>query len=387
MLKLADFASNPLESKGRFIEEIDENLECCFLKDRTRIINSVAFRRLEYKTQVFVNHTGDHYRTRLTHTLEVSQIARTICRRLFLNEDLAETIALCHDLGHPPFGHAGESALNESAKNYGGFEHNIHTIKILTKLENKYVNFEGLNLTWETIEGIVKHNGPIVHNNKKDIPGILIDLSNKKDLCLNRHPSLEAQVANLADDIAYIVHDIDDGIRAGFFNIGELEFIGDIKKISYNFLKKNHNTDIAFLVAEVVREISEFLIEDLISQTKYNLEKFKINSSENIRDQSMPIAHFSDKTELTKKALKAFLTDKVYRNYRINRMTVKGRNVLQEIFNRLMEKSECLPTEWFTKTVGKSKKDLAQIIIDYIAGMTDRYAIEEHKKLFDFNSF
>lgn len=361
-----------------------------FLKDRDRVIHSAAFRRLEYKTQVFVNHVGDHYRTRLTHTLEVSQVARMIARKLDLNEDLAETIALCHDLGHPPFGHAGEDGLNEAAKSYGGFDHNLQTVKVLTQLEQRYAEFDGLNLTWETIEGTVKHNGPVegpLAKATKQTPTLLKSLSAQIDLQLASFPSLEAQVAGLADDIAYCSHDIDDGIRAGMFKLEELKSIKCIADI-YNSVKAAFPAiNETRQLNETIRHLVKFMIEDLVFETKKSLDAYKISSPDDVRKHPKALVKFSPEVEDMRDGLKSFLMERVYRHYRVNRMTIKGKQIISELFFCLLEKPECLPTDWYLKTKDHGKREVAGLIIDYIAGMTDRYAIEEHKKLFNPDYF
>lgn len=387
MTELAIYASNPLKSRGRLYDEKVPN-EHAFLKDRERIIHSVAFRRLEYKTQVFVNHLGDHYRNRLTHSLEVSQIARMVCRYLSLNEDLSEAIALCHDLGHPPFGHAGEDGLDAAAKKYCGFEHNLNTIKIITKLENRHIEFDGLNLTWETLEGVIKHNGPF-NNHKKysSVPELIKELDHKMKFNLDSHASLEAQIANLCDDIAYTAHDFDDGLRAEMFEIEEIENLEFFWKIYKNVYESNKGVSSVLIKSEVVRRILKTFIDDLVNTTKLSLTKLSPKSSEEIRNAGIETAHFSDELESERLKLKNFLTEKVYRNFRVNRMTLKAESLVRDLFDRLMDRPNCLPTEWYNKTLGANNNQVAEIICDYIAGMTDRYAIDEHKKLFDPSSF
>lgn len=390
-MKLASYACNPLKTAGRIHEEkFAINNRNPFLKDRDRVIHCVAFRRLEYKTQVFVNHVGDHYRTRLTHTLEVSQIARTVARELDLNEDLAETLALCHDLGHPPFGHAGEDGLNEAAIKYGGFDHNLHTIKILTQLEQRHAEFDGLNLTWETLEGTIKHNGPIegkYSTKGKKTPKLIAELSKQKDLMLSTFPSLEAQVATLSDDIAYCNHDIDDGIRAGMFKLEDLKSIREIGDI-YDAVKSAYpGINQTRLTNETIRRLLKFMIDDLIFETQKNIEQLGIKDVGDVRKQTQAIAMFSPSVEKMKNKLKAFLMENVWRDYRVNRMSIKGKQIIFDLFNRLLERPECLPSEWRLKVKNLDKDGVACVIIDYIAGMTDRFAIEEHTKMFNPNYF
>jgi dGTPase len=384
-MTLASYASLPEKSRGRiFKEEYDSQLSP-FLKDKDRIIHSSAFRRLEYKTQVFVNHAGDHYRTRLTHTLEVTQIARIISRELGLNEDLAEVLALCHDLGHPPFGHAGEDGLNEAAKDYGGFDHNIQTIKVITSLEQRYAQFDGLNLTWETLEGAIKHNGPLIKNKSEyqKLPPLIKELNTQIDLQLHLYPSIEAQVASLADDIAYNSHDIDDGIRAAIIDLEDLTFIPIIKKIYMQIKKLYPDVSMSRKVNEVTRRLSKMMLRDLVEHTKNNLRKYKIKSVEDVRNLGNPIVAFSDEVEDLRKNLNKFLVKTVYRHYTVNRMTIKSKSLIKEIFIMLLNHPECLPIEWSKRIKSSKKHSISEIVIDYIAGMTDRYAIEEHKKLFN----
>jgi dGTPase len=384
-MKLSSYACDPEKSAGRLHKEKFESIRLPYFKDRDRVIHSSAFRRLEYKTQVFVNHAGDHYRTRLTHSLEVAQISKLISAELGLNQELSETVALCHDIGHPPFGHAGEDGLNEAAQEFGGFDHNVQTMRVITYLEQKYPEFDGLNLTWETLEGVAKHNGPFEgkENKNRKTPKILTEISNKFNLRLDTFPSLEAQVAGYSDDIAYSNHDIDDGIRAGLIKIEDLRGIHPIGSIHDSVLSAYPNTTLPKIISETIRRIVKHMINDLIHETQRNIDFHKIKSPQDARDADREIVCFSEETLLMKNKLRSFLMDNVYRNYRVNRMTFKAKQIVTDLFNRLMEQPDCLPTEWYDKIVGKSTIDKANIIIDYIAGMTDRYAIEEHRKLFN----
>lgn len=384
MLNIAKYACNPLTSKGRGFME-DEDMAEIFLRDREKVIHSSAFRRLEYKTQVFVNHVGDHYRTRLTHSIEVSQIARNISRKLRLNEDLAETVALSHDLGHPPFGHAGEEGLSAAAKEFGGFDHNAHTIKILVKLEQRYVRFDGINLSLEALEGIAKHNGPLTdHNSKAHLS--LIKLLNDLGIDFHTQPSLEAQCSALSDDIAYINHDIDDGLRAGMFSLEELEVmpvISDIlqqlNKLSTNPQKTKH---------ELIKELSKSMVNDLVAQTSLNLKANNIETYKDVLQQPSEIVTFSPDMNIAKDKIKAFLMEKVYRNYRVNRMTAKAKDLIAKLFHHYLQNPDCLPTGWYARITDKSdQNEIATYVIDYIAGMTDRFAIKEYKRLFDPSLF
>lgn len=384
-MQLAKYAVDPKDSMGRKYKELYESDREPFLKDRDRVIHSVAFRRLEYKTQVFVNHVGDHYRTRLTHSLEVAQISRIIARDLKLNEDLAELIALAHDLGHPPFGHAGEDGLNEAAKAYGGFDHNVQTLKIITQLEQRYAEFDGLNLTWESLEGIVKHNGPF--KSDKKYSQYVHDFSKEYDLKLKSHASLEAQVASLADDIAYINHDIDDGIRAGFFGLEELQHIILINKLLESVRNTFPNLSEVKLRSETIRRLIKYMINDLVFETQKNLEANSIKTVTDVRNHKSQLVTFSKEVESVRSEIKKFLMTNFYRHYQVNRMTLKGQKILKDLFLRFHESPDCLPNAWQEQMKVLDDNSKIKVILNYIAGMTDRYAIEEHKKLFNAEYF
>ncbi|MAI02628.1 MAG: deoxyguanosinetriphosphate triphosphohydrolase [Rickettsiales bacterium] len=380
------FSTNFKNSKGRLFKEKEDINRSIYQRDRDRVIHSSAFRRLEHKTQVFVHHEGDHYRSRLTHSLEVSQIARTIARLFHLDEDLAEVIALAHDLGHTPFGHAGEEALNKSMLKYGGYDHNAQTLRIITLLEKKYYDFDGLNLTWETLEGIVKHNGPII---KKNIPFAISDyINNGMDLEIDTWCGPEAQVASLADDIAYFSHDFEDGIRANFFTIAEIiESFRILNKHKKKIKIKIKNTERRRIVNEIRRLIISCMIDDLVIATKENINKYKPRNSEDIRLLNAPIMSFSLNMKENMKEIRKFLTLKMYKHSEINRMTSKAKRIIADLFQIYANEADCLPEDW-RKIVEDPKKDITsrnRIIADYIAGMTDRFAINEHRKLFDFN--
>jgi dGTPase len=361
--------------------------DSAFTIDRRRIVKSTAFRRLGYKTQAFANAAGDHYRTRLTHSLEVAQISRLISHSLGLNSDLAETIALAHDLGHPPFGHAGEAALNKAAANHlpsSGFDHNAHTLRIMVFLEQIYPDFDGLNLTWDTIEGVAKHNGPLsekyCHNFKT--PQYLLQLAEIYELKPELFPSLEAQVAGLADDIAYCNHDLDDGIRAGFFRLEDLHELPQIWQIINTVDDDYPNLTDARRKSEIVRRLTHLMIDDVINQTNNNLNKYNIKTPEDARNHNSYLVTFSPEIENLKNKLKEFLRQKVYTHYEISRMTKRAQHIVTTLFNYFIDAPECLPVPWrdnYAKASCDSKK--VQTIIDYIAGMTDRYAIKEHRNL------
>lgn len=376
---LAPYACHPSHSRGRLIAEAECTMRNVHQRDRDRIIHCAAFRRLEYKTQVFVNHEGDHYRTRLTHSLEVSQLARSMARCLKLNEDLAECLALAHDLGHPPFGHAGEDGLHASMKDYGGFDHNAQTIRILTHLEHRYAGFDGLNLSYETLEGIAKHNGPVTGA----LPRALEHYQQVQDLALHTYASAEAQVAAIADDIAYNNHDLDDGMRAGFFtldDIAELPMIGEFiaqVRAKYPTLSEYRQSH------EVIRRMVSTMVEDVLVQARKTIADAKIHSVEDVRAYGKTLIQFSPEMETTHKSIKSFLFKHMYRHPRVNRMTSKAKRVVKELFDFFIAEPNCLPLVWYAQTDGKHSQRTAETIADFIAGMTDRFALEEHARIFD----
>ncbi|NQU59866.1 MAG: deoxyguanosinetriphosphate triphosphohydrolase [Rhodospirillales bacterium] len=384
---LAPYACFEDASLGRLHPEPESATRRCFQRDRDRIIHSAAFRRLEYKTQVFVNHEGDNYRTRLTHTLEVSQIARSICRSLNLNEDLGEALALAHDLGHPPFGHAGEDALKDVMKPFGGFDHNAQSLSVITKLEERYARFDGLNLTWETLEGVVKHNGPLIGGaNDKPLPRVIAEYAELQDLKLGTFASGEAQASALADDIAYNNHDIDDGLRAGLFSIRDLADVPLAGPIFAQVMKDYPDLDESRLIHEAVRRLIGEMVEDLLAETRTRIGDAKVTSVDEIRSLGARVVGFSEKMEANEKAVKKFLFDNMYRHYRLNRMTSKARRIVRELFEIFQEEPECLPTDWRQKLEGEGPEIQAQVVADYIAGMTDRFALDEHLRLYDLRS-
>lgn len=379
-LNLAPYACHAGQSRGRLYPEPESKGRSCFQRDRDRIIHSSAFRRLEYKTQVFVNHEGDHYRTRLTHSLEVSQLARSAARELGLNEDLAEALALSHDLGHTPFGHAGEDALSAAMKDFGGFDHNAQSIRILSKLEKKYAEFDGLNLTWETLEGIAKHNGPV-----KNPPRALAEYNKKHNLELDKFASAEAQVTACCDDIAYDNHDIEDGIRARLFTVDDVCELPLIGGIFHGLLKKYPGLSEPRLIHESKRRLINLMSADLVKHTRKNLLNAKVKTVDDVRNLRKPIAGFSNKMEKEAREIKKFLRENMYHHYKVNRMTSKARRIIAELFGFFYKEPECLPTEW-RKLAGKAEKRLsAEIIADYIAGMTDRFAQQEYRRIFDLS--
>ncbi|GAB4178923.1 MAG: deoxyguanosinetriphosphate triphosphohydrolase [Thalassobaculales bacterium] len=382
---IAPFASDPARSRGRRHDEPEAADRTAFQRDRDRIIHSGAFRRLKHKTQVFVSHEGDYYRTRLTHSLEVAQIARSIARALGLNEDLAEALALAHDFGHPPFGHAGEEALDAAMADYGGFDHNDQTLRVLTRLERRYAAFDGLNLTWETLEGTVKHNGPIAGAGRQPPPGIAA-FDREYPLDLATQPGPEAQVAALSDDIAYNNHDIDDGLRAGLFSIEDLLELPLVGPIFRSLLDQYPNIETQRLIHEAVRRMINAMVTDVIAETRRRIAEAAPRSVEAVRAMPRPLVAFSPEMEANNGPVKAFLFHRMYRHYRVNRMSLKARQVVQSLFAGLLAEPSCLPTEWQAGTDGPGGHATARVVADYIAGMTDRFALDEHDRLFNIHA-
>jgi dGTPase len=380
---LAPYASRPEESRGRLHPEPESQQRSVFQRDRDRIIHCAAFRRLQYKTQVFVYHEGDHYRTRLTHSLEVAQIARSIARALALNEDLAEALALAHDLGHTPFGHAGEEALDAATRPFGGFSHNDQTLRLLTKLERRYADFDGLNLTWEALEGTVKHNGPLKGRGLQELPPTIAAYVREHDLELESWPSAEAQVAALSDDIAYNNHDIDDGLRAGLFTVQDLAEVPLVGPVFAEVMDRYPGLEATRLAHEVIRRLIDRMVSDLLAETRRRLGDAKIRSVADIRALGRPVVAFSETMRAHDRALRALLSERMYRHYRVMRMASKAHRIVSELFRLLLDEPQCLPTEWRALTRGPGTAETARVVADYIACMTDRYALDEHYRLFD----
>lgn len=382
--ELSSFAVNESKSKGRHHKEsrAGKKYRSIFGNDRDRIINSSAFRRLQYKTQVFINYEGDHYRTRLTHSLEVAQIARWISTALRVNKDLAEIISLAHDLGHTPFGHSGEDILNKKMVEFGGFSHNIHTLRILTKFENRFLEFEGLNLSWEMLEGVVKHNG-LIQNLSPD--SYIFQYNQEFDLDLKRNPSIEAQISAISDDIAYSNHDIEDALRAELFTIEDLFNLPLIGKTYKNILAKYPNIRREVLIDEAKREMVKIMVLDVINQTVRNIENFNIKSEEDVRNYDVFLVEFSDEIKNAVKILKEFFKENIYFHSKINRIRSKCDNVISKLFDFYFQNPSSLPGEYHERAKGvNDQTELAILISDYIAGMTDRYAINEYKELYQF---
>jgi dGTPase len=382
----APYACDPASSRGRLHPEPASPTRNVFRRDCDRVIHSTAFRRLAHKTQVFVFHEGDHFRTRLTHTLEVTQIARSLARALGLDEDLAEALALAHDLGHPPFGHAGERALDRCLAGHGGFDHNAQTLRVVSALERRYPAFDGLNLTWETLEGLAKHNGPLMQRDgtptdryrERGVPRALAE-SQLPDLELWSFAGVEAQLAALADDVAYDAHDIDDGLRAGLFaldDLADVPFVADVLRA----IRDEHPTlDPARLVHELIRRLITRMIEDVIAETGRRLRVLAPASADDVRRAQAPVGAFSSAMAEADRAIKGFLYPRMYRHARIMRIMGDAERVVCELFERYSRRPEEIPADWVQSGEGNNARRIA----DFIAGMTDRYALIEHARLFE----
>ena len=387
----ASYASDPEKSGGRLYPEPDSPTRSDFQRDRDRIIHSASFRRLKHKTQVFVYHEGDHYRTRLTHTIEVAQISRSISRALGLDEDLAEALALAHDLGHTPFGHTGEDALNACMAGNGGFDHNAQTLRIVTKLEKRYPDFDGLNLCWDTLEGLVKHNGPLINADGhgvgsyrgRDVPKVFFDYDQLHALGLSQFASAEAQVAAVSDDIAYNTHDIDDGLRAGLFTIEDLESISFLEEIISEIRDTWPNLDQSRTVHELGRRLITRFVEGVIFEGQRALEVFSNKLVDDIRSASKPVISFPELLANADREIKAFLFPNMYRQRDVVRIRGQAEQVVCDLFQRYDRDRTLLPDEWRKDMDKMSEWDVRRVVADYIAGMTDRFALSEHRRLFD----
>lgn len=385
------YGCDPDRSRGRRFDELPSSRRSAFRRDCDRVIHSTAFRRLKHKTQVFVFHEGDHYRTRLTHTLEVAQIARALARQLGLDEDLTETLALAHDLGHPPFGHAGERALDACLQAHGGFDHNAQSLRVVTLLEHRYPEFDGLNLTWESLEGIVKHNGPLTDRQggaigryrEHGVPVGISDYVSQHDLELWSFASLEAQVAAIADDIAYDAHDIDDGLRAGLFTVDDLNAMPLIVDINARIKARYPALDEVRRGAELVRELISHLIEDVLFETQRQLDAANPRSAADVRSHAGTLVAFSAGAEQAEAGIKSFLRARMYRHERVMSVMRDAEAVVSDLFARYQAVPDDLPAEWAHDEGETSEASRARMIGDFIAGMTDRYAIVEHQRLFD----
>lgn len=383
------YACHPSRSRGRVFAQSASASRTAFQRDRDRIIHTTAFRRLKEKTQVFVAHEGDHYRTRLTHSLEVAQIARTIARALNADEDLTEALALAHDLGHPPFGHAGERALSACMADFGGFDHNAHTLRIITQSEIRYAEFEGLNLSWETVEGIVKHNGPLVTAAKGEdqLNWGITDYPHWRELELSTFASLEAQIAALSDDIAYNNHDIDDGLRAGLLKLEDLSALPLVGETLAAVQARYPSAPEDILVLEMVRELIGRMVTDVLAETKIRLEKLKPDSADAIRQAGRETAAFSNDMLNGLAEVRRHLFANMYRHYKVNRVMAQAERVVTELFKCFHSDPGLLPTRFRTGAGEAGSVELARRVCDYIAGMTDRYALEEHRRLFTVQAY
>jgi dGTPase len=382
-LPLAPYACRPDRSAGRLHDEPESRHRTAFQRDRDRIIHATAFRRLRHKTQVFVNDEGDHYRTRLTHTLEVTQVARTLARALSANEDLTESIALAHDLGHTPFAHIGEEYLARCMDPYGGFSHNDQSLRVLTVLERRYPRWHGLNLTWETLEGVVKHGGPVTG----DLPFTLMQMQAVTDFLLDQWPSLEAQIAGLSDDVAYNAHDVEDGLRAGLFSLDDLAEVPLVRESLEGIRDLWPDLDVHYTTQELIREMMGAMVEDILTETRRRLSRTAPRGPDDIRQAGRAMVAFSDPMRDRVDELRDFLFERMYRHYTVNRMWLKVERVVTDLFNAFMTNHHLLPTPWQEHVAenGGLADDSARarVIADYIAGMTDRYALREHERLFN----
>jgi dGTPase len=378
---LAPYAVDERQSRGRLVPEAPSPTRSLYARDRDRILHSTAFRRLTHKTQVFIYHEGDHYRTRLTHSLEVAQIARSMARTLHVDGDLTEAVALAHDLGHPPFGHAGERALDRAMQGEGGFDHNAQSLRVVTELERKYARFDGLNLAWETLEGLVKHNGPLTGRGMtRPVPQPIISYSAKQDLALDTYASIEAQLAALADDIAYNNHDVDDGYRAGLFTFAELAEVPLAGRALAEVRSAYPGLEGTRALNETNRRLITALIDDATAETRRRLDRLSPISADDVRHAGHPVVTFSPAMVRDLDSLRAFLAARVYRHYRIVRVMGDAERIVSDLFERYRALPDALPPEWREQAPAHG---YGRYVCDFIAGMTDRYALAEHRRLFD----
>lgn len=382
---IAGYAAGAIPSRGRLIAEADCPTRNQLQRDRDRVIHATAFRRLTYKTQMFVFHEGDHYRTRLTHSLEVAQIARTMARQLCLDEDLAEAIALAHDLGHPPFGHAGERALHSALGACGGFDHNVQSFRIVTRLERKYAHFDGLNLSWETLEGLVKHNGPparLAHAGDAAVLHALRSVPARMDLEFDRQPSAEAQIAAIADDIAWRTHDIDDGLRAGLIEMSDLAGVKLVRPI-LDMLALRENRDPSRDTYEITRQLITLLISDVVGETRRRLARLAPATPDDIRNAADPVVAVSDALAGPLEDLREFLFAHLYRHKRITRIMDDAAGIITRLIAHYETRPEDMMAHWHEREQKLGGRRRLRLIGDFVAGMTDRFAISEHRRLFD----
>ena len=384
---LPALASDWRASRGRRYPEADSRTRTPFARDRDRIIHTSAFRRLKEKTQVFVAHEGDQYRTRLTHSLEVAQIARSLAAAMGLDADLAETIALAHDLGHPPFAHSGEEELEKQMAGFGGFDHNVQTFRVVSELENRYPAFPGLNLTWETLEGVVKHNGPVSGMLGEAVWKGVVAFDAEFPLELGGWASAEAQVAALSDDIAYNNHDVDDGLQAGLFHLSDLDDVPLIGPILAGVRADWPGLDDVLTRMEAVRRMIGAMVDDVMAETERRAQAGKLRSAADVRSLGRALVAFSPEMFEDLSRLREFLFERMYRHWRVNRTRSQARRILADMFQLFLTEPDVLPERWGAKAMAADEEGRARIICDYIAGMTDRFAIEEHRKLFQLDAW
>jgi dGTPase len=387
----APYACDPWGGRGRLYPEPVSPTRSDFQRDRDRIIHSSAFRRLKHKTQVFVYHEGDHFRTRLTHTIEVSQIARALARSLGLDEDLAEALALSHDLGHTPFGHTGEDTLDECMAGHGGFDHNAQALRVVTRLERRYAEYDGLNLTWETLEGLVKHNGPLLDRNgnptlryaERGVPLAILEYNQIQDLELSTHAGAEAQCAAIADDIAYDAHDLDDGLRAGLFGIEDLRAVPFLDDLLREIDERYPGLETSRRIHELTRRVITRFVEDVVAEADRRIQALSPGSAEDIRNAGEATVCFSDAMRAADASVKQFLYPHMYRHPELMRVRRQADDVLRDLFGRFVAEPSKMPEEWRANLDPADMPKLARRVADYIAGMTDRFALLEHQRLFD----
>jgi len=385
----APYACDPAQSRGRLVPEPPSPTRSAFQRDRDRIIHSTAFRRLAHKTQVFVHHEGDHFRTRLTHTIEVSQIARALARSLGLDEDLAEALALSHDLGHTPFGHTGEDALDDCMRDYGGFDHNAQALRIVTRLERRYAEYDGLNLAFETLEGLVKHNGPLLdalgrpseRHAARGVPLAILEYDAVQDLGLSTYASAEAQAAALADDIAYDAHDLDDGLRAGLFAVDDLREAPFLAGLLDEIEARHPGLEASRRIHELSRRVITRFVEDAVAEAGRRLAALAPRSADDIRRARSPVVAFSEPMRAADASVKSFLYPHMYRHPDVMRVRAGAERILRDLFARFVAEPTAMPEEWHLD-LPEDEARLCRRVADYIAGMTDRYAVQEHQRLF-----
>jgi dGTPase len=387
----APYAADPAASQGRLHPEAPSPTRTPFQRDRDRIVHSTAFRRLAHKTQVFVDHEGDHFRTRLTHTIEVAQIARALAKALALDEDLSEAVALGHDLGHTPFGHTGEDALDACMASFGGFDHNGHGLRIITELERRYANFDGLNLSYETLEGLVKHNGPLVDASgeplprwrARGVPQAIVAYDRRQKLGLSLFASLEAQTAAIADDVAYNAHDLDDGLRAGLFDLEAVRGIALIGGLLDEIAALHPGLERPRVIHELVRRVITRFIEDVMAESRRRIAAAGVRTIDGVRAAGRPLVGFSPPFEAAEAELKRFLFANMYRHASVQSVRDKADRMVRRLFAAFFENPELMPQDRALAAAGAAERDRARVAADYIAGMTDRFAIAEHRRIFD----